>query len=266
MTTAAGKKAVVTGGTGTIGLAIARLLLARGAEVVLTGRNQARLDAARDALASPAVHVVRSDAANMNDIDALAAFVHRTFGQIDAVLVNHGVFESWKPMEQVTEVSYDRHFDANTKGAYFTVQRLVPLVRDGGAVVFTTVTHSLGYSNSSVYSGSKEAVWGFAKAFAAELLPRRIRVNCVAPGYIKSTVKGDQLSDELQARLEREGVETTPLGRLGTAEEVAVSALFLAFDATYTTGAELLVDGGVGGCLAAGTAQKTTSEDSDHVG
>ena len=243
-----GKKAVITGGTGTIGLAMAELLLARGADVILTGRDEGRMRDARTRLGSPAAHVVRFDATSMDDIDTLGALVQRVFGQLDAVFVNHGVFEPEQLLERVTEASYDRHFAINTKGAYFTVRRLAPLVRDGGAIILMTAAHDLGYPGTSVYSGSKEALRGFAKVFAAEFLPRRIRVNCVAPGYVESTTANPDLPEEYRAEFERRGAETTPLGRAGTAEEVAAAALFLAFDATFITGAELLVDGGISRC------------------
>jgi NAD(P)-dependent dehydrogenase (short-subunit alcohol dehydrogenase family) len=239
-----GKKAVVTGGTHGMGLAIVKALLEGGAEALLTGRNEQNLEAARRELGARA-HVVRSDTASLADIDALDALVEETLGQIDFVFINAGISEL-EPFDQVTEASYDRQFDVNTKGAFFTAQRLAPLVRDGGSIVFTTVTNGPASPNLSVYSGSKAALRAFAQVFAAELVSRGIRVNTVGPGFIDTPTMGVAgLSEEERAALRKLGDEITPMKRHGTVEEVARAALFLAFDATFTTGVELPVDGGL---------------------
>jgi NAD(P)-dependent dehydrogenase (short-subunit alcohol dehydrogenase family) len=244
MGTYTGKKVVVTGGTHGMGLAIVKALLEGGAEVLLTGRNEQNLEAARRAL-GPQVHVVRSDTARLDDIDALGALVAEKLGQIDCVFINAGVSEL-APLEQVTEASYDRQFDVNTKGAFFTVQRLVPLIREGGSIVFTTVTNGPANPNLSVYSGSKAALRAFAHVFAAELVSRGIRVNTVGPGFIDTPTMGVAgLSDEERVALKKLGDDLTPMKRHGSADEVARAALFLAFDATFTTGVELPVDGGL---------------------
>lgn len=240
----AGKKAVVTAGTHGMGLAIVKALLEGGAAVLLTGRNEQNLQGARRELEARA-HVVRSDTASMADIDALGALVEEKLGQIDVVFINAGVSEL-APLDQVTEASYDRQFDINTKGAFFTAQRLAPLVRHGGAVVFTTVTNGPATPNLSVYSGSKAALRAFAQVFAAELVSRGIRVNTVGPGFIDTPTMGVAgLSAEERAALKKLGDEITPMKRHGSADEVARAALFLAFDATFTTGVELPVDGGL---------------------
>ncbi|TDE00916.1 SDR family oxidoreductase [Jiangella asiatica] len=239
----AGKKAVVTGGTHGMGLAIARALVEDGAQVLVTGRNEATNEQARATL-GPAAQVVRSDAASLPDIDRLGEAAGGHLGRLDAVFVNHGIAEL-EPLTQVTEASYDRHFDINAKGSFFIVQRLAPLVVDGGAIVFTTVANDRVFPGMSAYSGSKEAVRGFAQVFAAEFLDRRIRVNSVAPGFIRTPTMGVAgMSAEERAEFEKQGDELTPLRRNGTVEEIAAAALFLAFDATYTTGVELAVDGG----------------------
>jgi NAD(P)-dependent dehydrogenase (short-subunit alcohol dehydrogenase family) len=246
-----GKKAVVTGGTHGMGLAIVRALLAGGAEVVYTGRDEKKIEESRTGLASGAAHVVRSDAANMADIAALGDFVQRKLGRIDYVFINHGIAEL-APLEEVTEASWDRHFDINTKGAFFTVQSLSPLINDGGAIVFTTVANDLVFPGMSAYSGSKDAVRSFAHVLAAEFLPRKIRVNSVAPGFIKTPTMGVAgLTEREREEFERQGNETTPLRRNGTVEEVAAAALFLAADATFTTNVEFPVDGGFAQGLAA---------------
>lgn len=175
----------------------------------------------------------------------MAVFVEEKLGQVDFVFVNAGVAEL-EPFEQVPEESYDRIFNVNTKGAFFTARRLAPLVREGGSFVFTTVTDGTRTPGMSVYSGSKAALRSFAKVLAAELLPRGIRVNTVGPGFIDTPTMGVAgLSAEERAALMKLGDEVTPMKRHGTVDEVARAALFLAFDATFTTGAELPVDGGI---------------------
>ncbi|NYI04839.1 SDR family oxidoreductase [Allostreptomyces psammosilenae] len=240
----AGKKAVVTGGTHGMGLAIVSALLDGGAEVVLTGRDERNLEEARSALKGRAAHAVRSDAASMADIAALAALVADRLGRVDHLFVNHGIAE-FAELAEVTEESWDRHFAVNAKGAFFTVQHLAPLLNDGGSIVFTTVANDVVFPGLSAYSASKEAMRAFAHVLAAELLPRRIRVNSVAPGYIKTPSMGVAgLTEEERREFERQGEESTPLRRNGTVEEVAAAALFLAADATFTTNVELAVDGG----------------------
>jgi NAD(P)-dependent dehydrogenase (short-subunit alcohol dehydrogenase family) len=239
-----GKKAVVIGGTHGMGLAIAKALLDGGSEVLLTGRNERNLEAARREL-GPRAHVVRSDTASMADIDALGTVVKEKLGQIDVVFINAGISEL-EPFDRVTEASYDRIFNVNTKGAFFTAQRLAPLVRDGGSIVFTTVTNGPANPNLSVYSGSKAAVRAFAQVFAAELISRGVRVNTVGPGFIDTPTMGVAgVSEDERAALKKLGDEITPMKRHGTVKEVARAALFLAFDATFTTGVELPVDGGL---------------------
>jgi NAD(P)-dependent dehydrogenase (short-subunit alcohol dehydrogenase family) len=240
----AGKKAVIAGGTHGMGYATVEALLEGGAEVLLTGRDERNLEAARRRLGSRA-HVMRSDMSSLADIDELAARVRTTLAAIDFLFVNAGVSEL-APFERVTEAAYDRTFAVNTKGAFFTVQRLAPLVRDGGAIVLTTVTSGPANPNLSVYSGSKAALRAFAQVFAAELVSRKIRVNTVAPGFIDTPTLGVAgLPESERAQLRKLGDELTPMKRHGSADEVARAALFLAFDATFTTGVELPVDGGL---------------------
>ncbi|GEN12988.1 NAD(P)-dependent dehydrogenase, short-chain alcohol dehydrogenase family [Myxococcus fulvus] len=240
-----GKKVVVTGGTAGIGLAAVKALLAEGAEVLLTGRGEQGLEAARKEL-GPRAHVVRSDTASLRDIDALAVRVKEALGAVDFVLVNAG-YAKLVPFEQVTESVYDETFGINTKGAFFTAQRLAPLVRDGGAFVFTTsVADETGAPGMSVYSGSKAAVRSFVRVLGAELVSRGIRVNAVSPGFTRTPTLGvtGATPQEVEA-FEQEGLHLTPMKRIADAEEVARAALFLGLEATFTTGAELPVDGGL---------------------
>ena len=244
MHTQTNQSAVVIGGTHGMGFAIARAILERGGQVLVTGRNPQNVDAARAEL-GPRATLVQSDASDLDAIQALARSVRERLGTVDAVFINVGISEL-EPFAEVTPASYERQFAVNTRGAFFSAQQLAPLVRDGGALVFTTVTPATGTPTMSVYMATKGAVRGFARVLAAELLPRRIRVNMVAPGFIATPTLGVAgASPEERAELARVGDEITPMKRHGTAEEVARAALFLAFDATFTTGVELPVDGGL---------------------
>ncbi|MCZ4123285.1 SDR family oxidoreductase [Streptomyces sp. H39-S7] len=246
MSTYAGKKAVITGGSMGMGLAIAKRLVEGSAEVLVTGRNERNLAQARTEL-GPGAHVVRSDTADAADIAALAATVGKTLGHVDHLFVNAGIAEL-APVESTTEESYDRQFAVNTRGAFFTVQRLIPLLREGGSIVFTTsVADSTGSAGMAAYSGSKSALWSFAQVLATELVGRGIRVNAVSPGFIDTPTAGSTgLSAEERAAFHALGDAVTPMRRHGTSDEVARAALFLAVDATFTTGVKLPVDGGLG--------------------
>ncbi|MER5889445.1 SDR family oxidoreductase [Streptomyces sp. NPDC001941] len=246
MSTYTGKKAVVIGGTMGMGLAIAKRLVEGGAEVLLTGRSPKNLQAARDAL-GPGVRVVASDLADMAAVRALGPLVERELGHVDLLFVNAGVSEL-TPFAQTTEEEYDRTFAVNTKGAYFTVQALLPLLRAGGSITFTTsVADTTGNPGMSVYSGSKAALWSFAQALASELVAAGVRVNAVSPGFIDTEGGGVRgLTEEGHRAFKELGDRSTPMRRHGTVEEVAKAALFLAVDATFTTGFKLAVDGGIG--------------------
>jgi NAD(P)-dependent dehydrogenase (short-subunit alcohol dehydrogenase family) len=228
-----------------MGLGIAQALIQGGAEVVVTGRHEQTIEAARKALGAKG-HVVRSDAANLRDIDALGAIAQEKLGALDAVFINAG-YSSLTTISEATEADYDRTFAINAKGPFFTVKRLAPLMRDGGAFVFTTsIADELGYPGMSIYAGSKSALRSFAQGVAAEYLPRRIRANSLSPGFIKTPSMGVYgATKEQLAAFEKEGEKVTPMKRIGTIEEVAAAALFLAFDATFTTGIELVLDGGM---------------------
>ncbi|MCC3775691.1 SDR family oxidoreductase [Streptomyces sp. UNOB3_S3] len=223
-----GRKAVVTGGTMGTGLAIARRLVAGGAEVLLTGLPDRHLLRAREELGAHA-HVVRSDTTSLDDIAALGATAEEVLGRVDYLFVNAGVAELG-PVTEVTEESYDRQFGVNAKGAFFTAQRMIPLLREGGAIVFaTSAADSPGAPGTGVHSGSKAAVWAFAQVLAAELAGQGIRVNAVGSCSVD---------------VGEPGGAATPLRRHGSADEAARAALFLATEATFTTGVRLPVDGG----------------------
>jgi NAD(P)-dependent dehydrogenase (short-subunit alcohol dehydrogenase family) len=238
------KKVVILGGTSGMGLATAKMLLNGGAHVLVTGRSQAGLDSAKQALGSDAI-VVSSDARSLTDIGALAARVKTEFDTIDLLFVNAG-FSTPTPLSHVTEDIYDEMFDLNAKGPFFAVQKLSPLINRGGSVVLTTsVANAKGLSGQATYGAAKAALRSFARTLAAELLPQEIRVNAVSPGPIDTGIlKKVFPSEEMRTHVREHTVTMIPMKRFGTSEEIAKAVLFLAFDATFTTGLELPVDGG----------------------
>ncbi|QSB17377.1 SDR family oxidoreductase [Natronosporangium hydrolyticum] len=241
-----GKRAVVVGGTHGIGLAIAERLVQGGARVVVTGRNPDNVREAAGLLGPNATAVV-SDVANSADIQALGDQVRDSLQTIDALFSNVGVAE-FEPIDQVSEASWDRQFAVNAKGAFFTAQRLIPLVAAGGGIVFTTVTAATASPAMGVYNATKAAVRAFAHTMAAELVGQNIRVNTLAPGFIDTPTLGVAGATAAErAELHQVGDAVTPMKRHGTPAEVAEAALFLALHATFTTGTELQVDGGISG-------------------
>ncbi|MDP9684625.1 glucose 1-dehydrogenase [Streptomyces griseoviridis] len=238
-----GKKVVITGGSSGLGLATARLLVAEGARVLVTGRDRDALDAAARQLGDGAV-TVRADVAEPAEIDALADRVKAEFGTVDALFANAGI-NGFAPFEETSEELFDRLMAVNAKGAYFTVQKLAPLLAEGGGVVFTTsVANVLGLPALSAYAAGKAAVRSMTRSFARELLPRGVRVNAVSPGPIDSGILERTMPREAAQRTKARMAAENPMGRVGRPEEVARAVLFLAFEATFTTGAELAVDGG----------------------
>ncbi len=238
-----GKRVVVTGGVSGIGLATAKLLLSQGARVMVTGRSEESLKSAREALGQNAI-AVKSDTASLTDIEALADRVTSDFGALDALLVCAGQ-NVFAPFESVTEAVYDQVLAVNAKGAFFTVQKLAPLMAEGSGVVFiTSVANVLGIPMISAYAASKAALRSMARSLAGELLPKGIRVNAVSPGPIDSGVLYKTMPKEAADQTIRQMTEQNPMQRFGRPEEVAKAMIFLAFEATYTTGAELVVDGG----------------------
>jgi NAD(P)-dependent dehydrogenase (short-subunit alcohol dehydrogenase family) len=237
-----GKKAVITGGGAGMGFALAKLLVDGGARVVITGRSRATVDAARD-LGENAV-AVRGDVASPSDLDALAHRVKGELGTIDALFVNAGIAGA-TPFETITEEVYDEMFAINVKGAFFTVQKLAPLLSTGAGVVLTTsVANAIGMLDTSVYAAGKAAVRSMARSFSRELLPRGVRVNAISPGPIDTGILEKTMTEEAAERFKAQVVADNPMQRFGTVDEFAKAAAFLAFDATYTTGAEFTVDGG----------------------
>jgi NAD(P)-dependent dehydrogenase (short-subunit alcohol dehydrogenase family) len=238
------KKAVIIGGTTGIGFATAKMLMKGGASVLVTGRSQAGLESATKELGKGAL-VVSSDARSLTDIDVLASRAKAEFDSIDLLFINAG-FSTFAPLESMTEAVYDDMFNLNAKGPFFAVQKLAPLITRGGSVVFTTSTANIkGMPMIAAYGGAKAALRSFTRMFAVEFLPREIRVNAVSPGPTETPMVGKAFPNkDVAAQLMGQMTEAIPMKRFGKAEEVAKAVLFLAFDATFTTGLELPVDGG----------------------
>src|SRR5216683_7449652 len=239
-----GKKVVIIGGTSGMGLATAKMLLDGGARVMVTGRSKAGLESAQKELGKGAV-VVSSDARSLTEIDALASKVKAEFDTFDLLFVNAG-FSLPAPLESITEAVYDEMFNLNAKGPFFAVQKLAPLINRGGSVVLTTsIANVKGMPGNASYGAAKAALRSFARVLAAELLPREIRVNAVTPGPIDTPILGKMFPDkDAAAQIREKMIAMVPMKRWGMSEEIAKAVLFLAFDATFTTGAELPVDGG----------------------
>jgi NAD(P)-dependent dehydrogenase (short-subunit alcohol dehydrogenase family) len=239
-----GKKVVIIGGTSGMGLGTAKMLLDGGARVLVTGRSKEGLESAQKELGNEAI-VVSSDARSLTEIDALAARVKSEFDTIDLLFVNAG-FSLPTPLDNVTEAIYDEMFNLNSKGPFFAVQKLSPLINRGGAIVLTTsVANVKGLPGQSTYGAAKAALRSFARTLATELAPREIRVNAVTPGPIDTPILDKVFPDKnVVAQVREKTIGMIPMKRFGTSEEIAKAVLFLAFDATFTTGAELAVDGG----------------------
>ena len=240
-----GKTALITGGTTGIGLETAKLFISEGARVIVTGRAPATIKAAQAELGDNAI-VIKSDATSLPDMDALAEKVKETFGKLDVLFVNAGYGE-FVPFEAVTEKVYDEMLNLNAKGPYFIVQKLVPLMPDGSSVVFTTsLANVKGMPVLSAYGAAKAALRALTRSLAAAFAPRGIRVNAVSPGPIESTaiLQKVGMPKEAADQVYLQMTESVPMKRLGQPEEVAKAVAFMAIDATYTTGAELPVDGG----------------------
>ena len=242
----AGKIALVTGGNSGIGLATAQRFIAEGAFVFITGRRQAELDAAVQTLGSQAFGI-QGDVSNLADLDRAIATVKEQKGRIDVLFANAGIAE-FGPLDAVTEAQYDRQFDINVKGTFFTVQKALPLLPDGAAIVLmASIVGSKGFESNSVYSATKAAIRSLARTLTSDLKARKIRVNAVSPGPIETPGFDEVASLTGQAeQFKTQMVSTVPLGRIGEADEIAKAVVFLASDdSSYVTGVELFVDGGL---------------------
>jgi NAD(P)-dependent dehydrogenase (short-subunit alcohol dehydrogenase family) len=239
------KVAVITGGNSGMGLATAKRFAEEGAQVVITGRRQVELDAAVKEI-GPAALGVRGDVSNLKDLDRLYEIVREKHGHIDVLFANAGVAQM-SPVGSITEGHFDSIFDINVRGLLFTVQKALPLFKEGGSIIVTSsVGHMRGNAGLSVYAASKAAVRSFVRGWTADLKDRKIRVNCLSPGPIETPIFGKfDLTDEQRKRFTDNIAARVPMGRVGQPAEIASAALFLASDeSSFITGIDLCVDGG----------------------
>lgn len=238
------KIALITGGTTGIGAATAKLFQSEGATVIVTGQNPGTVEAAR--IQSPGIEAVVTDQSDTISTKTLIERVRAKHGRIDILFVNAGVAH-FAPIANVDEDFFDKQFDINVRGAYFVVKHAVSIIPDGGAIILTaSAAASSGAPGMSVYAATKAAVRSFGRTLAAELAPRNIRVNTVSPGPIRTPIFGKTGLSQEQIDEFIEGVKSrVPLRRIGTPEEVAATALYLAADATFVTGGEIVVGGGL---------------------
>jgi NAD(P)-dependent dehydrogenase (short-subunit alcohol dehydrogenase family) len=240
-----GKVAVITGGSSGIGLATAKLLAKEGAHVFITGRRQTELDAAVKEIGKNGTGV-QGDAASLIDLDRLYATVKEQKGHIDILFASAGT-GAFAPLGSITEEHFDKTFDTNVRGLLFTVQKALPLFRNGGAVVLNgSIVSSQGGAAISVYSATKAAVRSFARCWTIDLKDRKIRVNVVSPGPIDTPgLAGLAQSSGNPTAVKEALVSRVPMGRLGTPDEIANAVSFIASDdASFVTGVEFFVDGG----------------------
>jgi NAD(P)-dependent dehydrogenase (short-subunit alcohol dehydrogenase family) len=234
------KVAVITGGTSGMALATAKLFVAEGAYVFITGRRQKQLDDAVKAIGRN-VTGVQGDAGNLADLDRLYDTVKHEKGRIDVLFASAGTGE-FAPIGEVTESQFDKTFAVNVRGTLFTVQKALPLFRDGGSIILnSSIAGVMGIPGFGVYSASKAAVRSFARTWTVDLKARNIRVNVLSPGTIDTAILEGVPKDKLDYF-----VSMIPRGTMGRPEEIATAVLFLASsDSSFVTGAELFVDGGV---------------------
>jgi NAD(P)-dependent dehydrogenase (short-subunit alcohol dehydrogenase family) len=234
-----GKIAVITGGTSGIGLATAKRFVAEGAHVFIMGRRRTELDAAVKEVGGK-VTGVQGDIAKLADLDRLYQKVKEEQGRIDVVFANAGVGEV-VPFGAISTEHFDQIFNVNVRGTLFTVQKALPLLRDGGSIILTgSIASVKGLPGFGVYSASKAAIRSFVRTWTLELKDRKIRANVISPGTIDTPILAG-MPKETIAQI----VSSIPVGRMGEADEIANAALFLASDdSTFVTGIELFVDGG----------------------
>jgi NAD(P)-dependent dehydrogenase (short-subunit alcohol dehydrogenase family) len=241
-----GKVAVITGGNSGMGLATAQRFVAEGAYVFITGRRQAELDKAVKQIGRN-VTGVRGDVSDLADLDRLYATVKEKKGVIDVLFANAGI-GSFAPIGSITEEQFDWIFGINVRGLLFSVQKALPLFQDGGSIILNASVASIGgMEGASVYSATKAAVRSFARSWTNDLKGRKIRVNTLSPGPIDTPLfeKAGNSKEEAEA-FKSYVVGRVPLGRIGTSDEIANVALFLASDdSSFVTGIELFVDGGL---------------------
>lgn len=242
----AGKIAVVTGGSTGIGLATAKRFIQEGMDhVFITGRHKDALDAAAAEIGNNVTRI-QGDVGNLSDLDLLYDAVKKDNRPLDIIFANAGVARLAQ-FGTVDEKFFDLHFNANVKGLFFSVQKGLPLMKSGGSIILTgSIADIKGFPAMSVYSATKGAVRSFARTWTNDLRDRRIRVNVLSPGHIDTPIMESLRQGEALARMKQEMANNVPLGRLGDPDEIAKAVSFLASDeASYVSGVELFVDGGV---------------------
>ena len=240
-----GKIALITGGSSGIGLATAKRFVEEGAYVFITGRREAELNAAVKDIGKN-IKALKGDVSHLGDLDRILSVIKQDKGRLDIVFANAGVAK-FAALGEITEEFYDFHFNINVKGMLFTVQKALPMIPDGGSIILTSsIVGSKGLGMNSVYAATKAVARSFARTWTTDLKHRRIRVNAISPGLIDTPGLDGLLASAPAGEGRRKMIATvTPLGRLGTADEIAAAAAFLASDdASYVTGTELFVDGG----------------------
>lgn len=238
------KKAIITGGSSGIGFAAAKELAGQGARVIITGRNPEKLEQAAEKLGRDRVLPVNGSVTDMAHLDFLAETVRKEFGSLDIIFANAGI-GLFRPFLKVTEEEFDKLTNLNFKGAFFTIQKLVPLMNSGGSVIINASwTYHRGLlETGSAYSATKAAVANLAQSLAGELSTKGIRVNAISPGYIKTAQFNEKIIGEQEAVRRKKDVA---LNRFGNADEIAKVVAFLASsDSSYINGEDILIDGGL---------------------
>jgi NAD(P)-dependent dehydrogenase (short-subunit alcohol dehydrogenase family) len=241
-----GKIAVITGATSGIGLATAKRFVSEGAYVFITGLYQKEVDVAVSDIGKN-VSGIQSNVSNLADIDKMYDIVKDQKGHIDILFANAGIIE-FASLGEISEKHFDKIFDIDVKGLLFTVQKALPIFQDGGSIILmASVGSSKGSAELSVYHAAKAAVRSFARSWSLNLNQRNIRVNAISPGPIDTPFVNRVLNEQQTQQFIQNVVKATPIGRMGSPDEVAKAVLFLASDdSSYITGVELFVDGGMG--------------------
>lgn len=240
------KLAIVTGGNSGIGFAAAKELISEGATVIITGRRKEAVEKAAEELgAIPFI----ADQADIEDIDLLKKEVEKKFGKADILFINAGITGTLTPIENMDVENFDQVMNINFRGAYFTLSKFIPLLNDGASVIFlSSIVASTYKPNSSAYQASKAALNSIAKTAAAELAPRKIRVNMISPGPIQTEIMSKAgLDEETLKNIQNHLIEQIPMKKMGTAEEIAKLVTYLADNDSsgYVTGTEIVIDGGI---------------------
>lgn len=235
------KVAVITGATSGMALATAKLFIEEGAYVFITGRSKERLDNVVKEIGKN-VTGVQGDSGNLADLDRLFEIVKNEKGRIDVLFASAGYGEINNPLGSITEKGFDDTFNVNVRGTFFTVQKALPLMKDGGSIILNSSTAGVkGFPGTSVYSASKAAVRSFARTWTGEL-KGRISVNVISPGTIDTPMLDGVMSEQTKDGF----ASIIPMGRIGKPSEIATAALFLASDdSSFVTGIDLFVDGGM---------------------